>query len=134
MCTLKYVNFKRCEHKSMWSSKRQDVRAYDGQSKYTCEHEINKESEHTSSWAFKPQNKNTSYCLITLGFKHNHQSMYVPEHTCFVSKRIDISSIKCVHMWLKNKSYEGVTFNLYVAFKHGRIQAFDYESIQSCDH
>ena len=51
-----------------------------------------------------------------------------------VSKRIDISSIKCVYLWLKNKSYEGVTLNLYVAFKHGRIQAFDYESIQSRDH
>ena len=51
-----------------------------------------------------------------------------------VSKRIDISSIKCVHMWLKNKPYEGVTLNLYVAFKHERIQAFDHESIQSCDH
>ena len=46
-----------------------------------------------------------------------------------VSKHIDISSIKCVHIWLKNKSYEGVTFNLYVAFKHERIQAFDHESI-----
>ena len=51
-----------------------------------------------------------------------------------VSKRIDISSIKCVHKWLKNKSYEGVILNLYVAFKHERIQAFDDESIQSCDH
>ena len=51
-----------------------------------------------------------------------------------VSKRIDISSIKCVHMWLKNKSYLGETLNLYVAFKHETIQAFDHESIQSCDH
>jgi len=47
-----------------------------------------------------------------------------------VSKFIDISSIKCVHIWLKNKPYEGVTLNLYVAFKHQKIQAFDHESIQ----
>jgi len=47
-----------------------------------------------------------------------------------VSKHIDISSIKCVHMWLKNKSYEGMTLNLYVASKYHKIQAFDHESIQ----
>ena len=51
-----------------------------------------------------------------------------------ISKRIDISSIKYVHMWFKNKTYLGVALNLYVAFKHERIQAFDHESIQSCDH
>ena len=28
MCTKKYVNFKRCEHKSMRSSKQVDMRAY----------------------------------------------------------------------------------------------------------
>ena len=56
------------------------MRAYDRQSKYTCEHEINKESEHTSLLAFKPQSTITSYRSITLGFKHNHQSMYMPEH------------------------------------------------------
>ena len=52
----------------------------------------------------------------------------------YLSKRIDISSIHCVQMWLKNKSYEGVTLNLYVAFKNERIQAFDHDSKQSCDH
>ena len=55
-------------------------------------------------------------------------------HERFGLEGIDISSIKCVHMWLKNKSYLGVTLNLYVAFKHERIQAIDHESIQSCDH
>ena len=30
------------------------------------------------------------------------------------SKYLDISTFKCVHMWSKNKSNEGVTFNLNV--------------------
>ena len=51
-----------------------------------------------------------------------------------ISKHIDILSIKCVHMWFKNKSYLGVTLDLYVAFKHEIIQAIDQESIQSYDH
>ena len=51
-----------------------------------------------------------------------------------VPEYIDISSIKSVHMLVKNKSYEGVTLNLYVAFKHETIQAFDHQSIQLCDH
>ena len=51
-----------------------------------------------------------------------------------ISKRIDISTIKYVHMWFKNKSYLGETLNLYVLFKLERIHALDHESIQSCDH
>ena len=42
---------------------------------------------------------------------------------------IDISSFKCVHMWLKNKSYDGVTLNLNVS-----IQACDHESIQAYEY
>ena len=41
---------------------------------------------------------------------------------------IDISSFKCVHMWLKNKSYDGVTLN-YVS-----IQACDHDSIQAYEY
>ena len=114
------------------------MRANDRQSKYTCEHEINNAFEHTSTLAFKPLSTHISYHSITLGLKHNHQSMWVSKYpttwTFLVSKHIDISSIKCIHLWLKNKSYEGVTLNLYVAFKNERIQAFDHDSKQSCDH
>ena len=41
---------------------------------------------------------------------------------------IDISSFKCVHMWLKNKSYDGMTLN-YVS-----IQACDHENIQAYEY
>ena len=37
-------------------------------------------------------------------------------------------------MWNENKSYLGVTLNLYVAFKHERIQPIGQESIQSYDY
>ena len=39
----------------MWSSMQVNMWAYDCQSKNTCEHEIYKACEHTSTWAFKPQ-------------------------------------------------------------------------------
>ena len=64
----------------MWSYMPVDVRAYDRQSKYTSEHEINKACEYTSEWAFKPQSTHTSYHSIAFGFNQSHQNMYVPEH------------------------------------------------------
>ena len=66
------MNFKIYECKSKWSSKQVDMRAYDCQSKYTCENEINKTCEHKSTWAFKPQSTHVSYHSTTLGVKHNH--------------------------------------------------------------
>ena len=56
------------------------MRAYDCQSKYTCEDEINKACEHISTRAFKPKSTHTSYHSIAFGFNQSHQSMYVPEH------------------------------------------------------
>ena len=47
-------------------------------------------------------------------------------------ERFDFQAYRYIvdHMWFKNKSYLGVTLNLYVAFKYERIQAFDHKSIQ----
>jgi len=50
----------------------EDMRVYDHQSKYPCEHEFNKAYEYTSTWAFKPQSTHASYSSTTIGVKHNH--------------------------------------------------------------
>ena len=77
---------------------------------------INKACEHTSTWAFKHPSTHTSYYQITLGFKHDHKKHLSARESNYISvlayKHIDISSFKYVHMWLKNKSCEGVTLNL----------------------
>ena len=78
----KYVNIKPCEHKSMWASKQVGMWANDYQSKYAFRHwAFDQQSiEHTSTYAFRHPSTHTSYRLITLGFKHDYQSMWVPEH------------------------------------------------------
>ena len=74
---------------------------------------------------------------------HIYHTVQLPQDVCArefnnlnvsIYKRIHILSIKCVHMWFKNKSHLGVTRNLYIAFKHERIRALDQDSIQLYDH
>ena len=125
MWSWKNLNIKASKHWNMWSPMHVDMWACDHQSKYKCEHVINKASTNVSMLSTKHENiqalghesKQVCDCesiqayrhlstevhipIISLAYKHNHQSIWVHVHPTnminYASKTIDISRWSCVH-------------------------------------
>ena len=129
----------------MWSYMLVDVRAYDHQSKYTSEHEINKASEHTSTWAFKPQSTHASYHSITLGVKHNHKNVWAYERpTTWSPKPPSLftyyhpsvcTCVRVLYEWISMLVWKRLSKHLNVgAYKHQIIERYKHEILKASGH
>ena len=115
------------EQRNMWSSRLVNIQAHEHLSIQVHKH-VTVQSPYYINLIIKEcECVWASNCMLT-----------------FVSKHIDISSSKCVHMWIKtklmNKSYEKVTLNRtceYLSirvYKHVSIRTYKHVSIQACEH
>ena len=101
----------------MWAS--------DHQSKYTCEHVINKACEHTSTWEFKHRRIHTSYRPTLWNLRTRSNYMHSSKHMrMMASEHVIIKECEHSNMWeSKHVSNQGCEQPNIWTWEHTIIEA-----------